>query len=83
MPITLQEISNRALAFSREWRHAESEDADAKSFWDAFFEVFGVSRRRVASFEKRVKKRARSRQGRNAFAFATERRPPNTIPTTH
>ena len=56
MPITLQEISNRALAFSREWKHAESEDADAKSFLDAFFEVFGVSRRRVASFEKRVKK---------------------------
>lgn len=56
MPITLQEISNRALAFSREWKHAESEDADAKSFWDAFFEVFGVSRRRVASFEKRVEK---------------------------
>lgn len=56
MPITLQEISNRAHAFSREWKHAESEDADAKSFWDAFFEVFGVARRRVASFEKRVKK---------------------------
>ena len=56
MPITLQEISSRALAFSREWKHAESEDADAKSFWDSFFEVFGVSRRRVASFEKRVKK---------------------------
>ncbi len=56
MPITLQEISTRALAFSREWKHAESEDADAKSFLDAFFEVFGISRRRVASFEKRVKK---------------------------
>lgn len=56
MPITFQEIGSRALAFSREWKHAESEDADAKSFWDAFFEVFGVSRRRVASFEKRVKK---------------------------
>ena len=56
MPITLQEISSRAQAFSREWKHAESEDADAKSFWDAFFEVFGVSRRRVATFERRVKK---------------------------
>jgi hypothetical protein len=56
VPITLQEVSNRALAFSREWKHAEAEDADAKSFLDAFFEVFGVSRRRVASFEKRVKK---------------------------
>ncbi len=56
MPITLQEISSRALAFSRDWKHTEREDADAKSFWDAFFEVFGVSRRRVATFERRVKK---------------------------
>ena len=56
MPITLQEISSRAQAFSREWKHAESEDADAKSFWDAFFQVFGVSRQRVATFEKRIKK---------------------------
>ncbi len=56
MPITLQEISSRAQAFSREWKDVESEDAEAKSFWDDFFQVFGVSRRRVASFEKRVKK---------------------------
>jgi hypothetical protein len=28
LPITLQEISSRALAFSREWKHAESEDAE-------------------------------------------------------
>ena len=56
VPIILQEISSRALAFSREWKRAESEEADAKSFWDSFFEVFGVSRRRVASFEKRVEK---------------------------
>ena len=25
MPITFQEIGSRALAFSREWKHAESE----------------------------------------------------------
>ena len=56
MPITFQEIGSRALAFSREWKHAESEDADAKSFWDAFFYVFGVPRQRVATFERRVKK---------------------------
>jgi len=34
----------------------EREDADAKSFWDEFFEVFGIKRRKVATFEKRVKK---------------------------
>jgi hypothetical protein len=33
-----------------------SEDAEAKSFWDGFFNVFGITRRRVASFEAPVKK---------------------------
>ncbi len=56
MPLSWNEIRTRATAFSAEWKDAHSEDADAKSFWDAFFEVFGVSRRKVASFEKRVDK---------------------------
>ena len=56
MPLDWKEIANRARAFSKDWQHVESEDADAKSFWDEFFEVFGIKRRKVASFEKRVKK---------------------------
>lgn len=55
MPITFQEIGSRALAFSREWKHAESEDVDAKSFWDAFFHVFGVPRQRVAFLFRRYR----------------------------
>jgi type I restriction-modification system DNA methylase subunit len=54
--ISLNEIRNRALAFSKEWERDYNEDAEAKSFWDGFFEVFGVSRRRVATFEYPVKK---------------------------
>ena len=56
MPLTWNEIRDRATAFAAEWRHTKDEDADAKSFLDAFFEVFGIKRRKVASFEKRVKK---------------------------
>jgi hypothetical protein len=56
VPLSWNEIKDRALRFSREWALESSEDAEAKSFWDGFFEVFGVSRRRVASFERRVKK---------------------------
>ena len=56
MLLSLNEIRNRALAFSKEWEREYNEDAEAKSFWDGFFEVFGVSRRRVASFEYPVKK---------------------------
>ncbi|ANX04862.1 DNA methyltransferase [Immundisolibacter cernigliae] len=56
MPLSWNEIKDRALAFSREWAQVASEDAEAKSFWDDFFNVFGVSRRRTASFERKVKK---------------------------
>ncbi len=56
MPLSWNEIRDRALAFSREWADESSEDAEAKSFWDGFFNVFGITRRRVASFEAPVKK---------------------------
>jgi hypothetical protein len=56
MPLSWNEIKDRALKFTREWADESSEDAEAKSFWDAFFNVFGVSRRRVATFEQPVKK---------------------------
>ncbi|MCK9613282.1 MAG: N-6 DNA methylase [Bacteroidales bacterium] len=56
MPLSWNEIRSRAIAFSKEWETASSEDAEAKSFWDKFFEVFGISRRRVATFEQPVKR---------------------------
>ncbi len=56
MPLSWKEIKDRALTFSREWAEEFSEDAEAKSFLDAFFNVFGVPRKRVATFEQRVKK---------------------------
>ena len=56
MPLSWNEIKARALAFSKEWEHDTSEDAEAKSFWDGFFHVFDVSRRRLATFETSVRK---------------------------
>ena len=56
MPLSWNEIKDRALRFSREWADEVSEDAEAQTFLNGFFDVFGVSRRRVANFEKRVKK---------------------------
>lgn len=56
MPISWNEIRDRAMRFSREYRYESSEDAEAKSFWDEFFTVFGITRRRVATFETPVKK---------------------------
>ncbi|EZH64286.1 methylase (plasmid) [Bacillaceae bacterium JMAK1] len=52
--LSWNEIRSRAIAFANEWKNESSEHAEAKSFWDQFFHVFGVSRRRVATFEERV-----------------------------
>ena len=56
MALSWNEIKDRAICFSKEWETETSEDAEAKSFWDDFFSVFGISRRRVATFETRVTK---------------------------
>lgn len=55
MPLSLNEIKDRALAFSREWEGEKAERAEAQTFWNEFFNVFGISRRRIASFEAPVK----------------------------
>jgi hypothetical protein len=49
--LTLNEIRSRALGFSKEWHGETSESAEKQSFWNDFFNVFGIHRRRYASFE--------------------------------
>ena len=56
MPLSLNEIRKRATEFSKEWENVTDERAEAQTFWNNFFDVFGVARNRVASFEKPVKK---------------------------
>ncbi len=56
MPLSLNEIRKRATDFSKEWENVTDERAEAQTFWNNFFTIFGVSRKRVASFEKPVKK---------------------------
>ncbi len=56
MPLSWNEIRDRAIAFSRKWKEESSEEAEAKTFWDDFFHIFGITRSRVASFEKSVVK---------------------------
>ena len=61
MALSWTEIKDRALRFANEWKDEASEDAEAKSFWDDFFNVFGVTRRRLAQFEKAVERPGRSK----------------------
>ncbi|MEZ4912172.1 MAG: DNA methyltransferase [Saprospiraceae bacterium] len=56
MALNWNEIKDRAVRFSKEWEDTTSEDAEAKSFLDAFFEVFGISRKKIGTFEHRIKK---------------------------
>jgi hypothetical protein len=54
MPLSWNEIRERATRFSKEWDGVTSERADAQTFWNEFFAVFGITRKRVAVFEKQV-----------------------------
>ncbi|HWB26768.1 MAG TPA: DNA methyltransferase [Chitinophagaceae bacterium] len=56
MPLSWNEIKDRALAFSKEWADTYNEDAEAKPFLEAFFNVFGITRKKIATFEHKVKK---------------------------
>ncbi len=64
MPLSLNEIKDRARAFAREWADETSERAESQSFWNEFFHVFGVQRRRVAVFEQKAQRFSGSRNGR-------------------
>ena len=55
MPLSWNEIKTRAVAFPRKWEDESSERAEAQSFWNDFFAVYGIDRKRVAIFEKQVK----------------------------
>jgi hypothetical protein len=56
MALSWNEIKDRAVKFSKEWEDTFNEDAEAKPFLVEFFNVFGISRKKVATFEHKVKK---------------------------
>ena len=55
MPLSWNEIRQRAIAFGRDWKDETKENASAQTFWNEFFEVFGKKRRHAAAFEAPVK----------------------------
>ena len=48
------EIQHRAIKFSEIWKDARYEKRETQSFWNEFFEIFGVRRRLVARYEEKV-----------------------------
>jgi hypothetical protein len=49
------DIRARAARFAEEWKDAHYERGETQTFYNEFFELFGVTRRRLASFEYGVK----------------------------
>jgi hypothetical protein len=56
MRLSWPEIRAKAAKFADDWKDARYERGETQTFYNEFFEVFGASRRRVASYEEPVKR---------------------------
>ena len=54
MRLGWDEIARRAKSFSKEFADETRERAETQTFYNAFFEIFGIKRRQVAIYEQRV-----------------------------
>ena len=55
MRLGWDEIKRRAKGFSDEWKDAHYERGQTQTFYNEFFEIFGIKRKQVAVYEQRVK----------------------------
>ena len=55
MPQSFRDTKNKAFQFVKDYQDANKENAESQSFLNDFFAIFGVDRKRVATFEKSVK----------------------------
>ena len=56
MRLSWNEIRVRAARFAEDWKNAHYEKGETQTFYNEFFEIFGVMRRKVATFEEPVKR---------------------------
>ncbi len=56
MRLSWNEIRMRAADFAREWADETYEKGETQSFYNEFFEIFGVRRRTVARYEEHVRR---------------------------
>ena len=56
MRLSWNEVRARAATFADDWRDAAYEKGETQSFYNDFFQVFGVRRRSVARYEEHVRK---------------------------
>jgi hypothetical protein len=60
---TWDEIKRQAKRFTEEWKDAHYEKGETQSFYNDFFEIFGVKRRQVSSYEHRVQSLDANKRG--------------------
>lgn len=63
-PPAWSEIRASATSFASRWEGVTQENAEAQTFWNEFLQIFGVDRKRVASFEKRAERTSTGGRGR-------------------
>ena len=54
--LSWNEMRARSAKFAHDWKDAKYERGETQTFYNEFFEIFNLKRRRVASFEEPVKK---------------------------
>jgi hypothetical protein len=63
MRLQWSEIRARAAAFAEQHKNARYEKGETQTFYNDFFDCFGVSRRQVATYEQRVRNLPGDKQG--------------------
>jgi hypothetical protein len=61
--LSWNEIRARAARFAEEWKGKGYERGETQTFYNEFFKVFGVTRKKVAIFEEPVKGLAANKRG--------------------
>ena len=56
MTLNWTDIQTHAVQFAADFATTRNEREEAQTFWNRFFAIFGIERRRVAVFESKVKK---------------------------
>ena len=54
MRLGWQEVRRRAKEFSVRWKDAHYEKGETQTFYNEFFQIFGIDRKRVAIFERKI-----------------------------
>lgn len=63
-PPSWNEIRINAQQFATRWEGTNDENAESQSFWNEFLGIFGIDRKRVATFEARAKRESTGGRGR-------------------